>query len=109
MNTKKATPVIATVSLVVLLSGCAGAAGFAGAAHGGQVRDDLSPAANAAIGLARGHVIVRDDLSPTRGVKSTATVDVVDDLSPLRSGASVPRSSQPDIVVDDRSPLRGSR
>jgi hypothetical protein len=62
MNTRKAAPVIVTVSLVVLMSGCAGAA-----AQGGQVQDYLSPAANAAeLGLARGHVIVREDLSPTR-------------------------------------------
>lgn len=62
MNRRKAAPVIVTMSLVVLMSGCAGAA-----VQGGQVRDDLSPAGNAAeIGLARGHVIVRDDLSPTR-------------------------------------------
>jgi hypothetical protein len=62
MNTRKAAPVIVTMSLVVLMSGCAGAA-----AQGGQVQDYLGPAANAAeLGLARGHVIVRDDLSPTR-------------------------------------------
>lgn len=63
MNARKAAPVIAIASLVVLMSGCAGVA-----AQGGQVRDDLNPAANAAaaIGLARGEVIVRDDLSPTR-------------------------------------------
>ena len=60
MNTRKAAPAIAVLSLVVLMSGCAGAA-----AQGGQVRDDLSPAGNSAIvGLARGHVIVRDNLSP---------------------------------------------
>jgi hypothetical protein len=60
MNTRKAAPAIAVLSLVVLLSGCAAAA-----SDGGQVRDDLSPAANSAIiGLARGHVIVRDNLSP---------------------------------------------
>ncbi|WP_448811601.1 hypothetical protein [Agromyces bauzanensis] len=63
MTTRIAAPVIATVSLVVLMSGCAGAA-----ATGGVVRDDLRPAENAAaMGLARGHVIVRDDLSPSRG------------------------------------------
>lgn len=63
MNARKAAPVIAIASLVVLMSGCAGAA-----AQGGQVPEDLSPAANAAaaIGLARGHVIVNDSLSPTR-------------------------------------------
>lgn len=60
MNTTKAAPAIAVLSLVVLLSGCAAAA-----SDGGQVRDDLSPAGNSAIiGLARGHVIVRDNLSP---------------------------------------------
>lgn len=62
MNTRKAAPVIVTMSLVVLMSGCAGAA-----VQSGQVQDYLRPAANAAeLGLARGHVIVRDDLSPTR-------------------------------------------
>ena len=62
MNTRTAAPVILTVSLVVLMSGCAGAA-----AQGGQVQDFLSPAANAAaVGLARGHVIVHDDLSRNR-------------------------------------------
>ena len=63
MNARTAAPVIAIASLVVLMSGCAGVA-----AQGGQVRDDLSPAANAAaaIGLAEGSVIVRDDLSPTQ-------------------------------------------
>ena len=62
MNRKTAAPVILTASLVVLMSGCAGAA-----AQGGLVRDDLRPAANAAeLGLARGHVVVREDLTPTR-------------------------------------------
>jgi len=62
MHTKMAATVAITASLAVLMSGCAGAA-----ALGGQVRDDLRPAANAAVmGLARGHVIVRDDLSPNR-------------------------------------------
>ena len=62
MHKRMAATVAITASLAVLMSGCAGAA-----ALGGQVRDDLRPAANAAVmGLARGHVIVRDDLSPTR-------------------------------------------
>lgn len=62
MNTRKAASVIIIGSLAVLMSGCAGVA-----AQGGQVQDYLGPAANAAeLGLARGHVIVRDDLSPTR-------------------------------------------
>ncbi len=69
MKTRTAAPVLITASLVVLMSGCAGAA-----AQGGQVSDDLRPAANAAaVGLARGHVIVRDDISPTphvRGARS---------------------------------------
>jgi len=64
MNRRTAAPVVLTVSLVVLMSGCAGAVG-----QGGQVRDDLGPAANAAeVGLARGHVIVRDDLSQNQVV-----------------------------------------
>lgn len=62
MKTRTAAPVLITASLVVLMSGCAGAA-----AQGGQVHDFLSPEGNAAaVGLARGHVIARDDLSPTR-------------------------------------------
>ena len=63
MDARRAAPVIAIASLMVLMSGCAGVA-----AQGGQVRDDLRPAANAAsfIGLAEGAVIVRDDLSPTQ-------------------------------------------
>ena len=64
MNRRTAAPVIITVSLVVLMSGCAGAA-----AQGGQVRDDLRPAGNAAaVGLARGHVIAQDALSPNQVV-----------------------------------------
>jgi len=59
MNTRTAAPVLITVSLVVLMSGCAGAA-----AQGGQVHDFLSPEGNAAaVGLARGHVIVDDELA----------------------------------------------
>jgi hypothetical protein len=62
MNRRTAAPVLITMSLVVLMSGCAGAA-----AQGGQVQDFLRPAGNAAaMGLARGHVIVQDDLSPNR-------------------------------------------
>jgi hypothetical protein len=74
MNRKAAAPVILTVSLVVLMSGGPGAA-----AHGGQVQDDLRPAANAAIlGLARGHVIVRDDLSPTRELDPLTAESIVE-------------------------------
>jgi hypothetical protein len=78
MNRKTAAPVILTVSLVVLMSGGAGAA-----AHGGPVQDDLRPAANAAIlGLARGHVIVRDDLSPTRGLGTFTVESIVEAVQP---------------------------
>jgi hypothetical protein len=78
MNRKTAAPVILTVSLVVLISGAAGAA-----AHGGPVQDDLRPAANAAIlGLARGHVIVRDDLSPTRGLGTFTVESIVEAVQP---------------------------
>lgn len=60
MNTRIAAPVVAAVSLAALLSGCAGAA-----VQAAPVRDDLSPIAGAAaLGIARGHVIVKDDLSP---------------------------------------------
>ncbi|MFC5791092.1 hypothetical protein EDM22_04500 [Agromyces tardus] len=101
MNHKTATPVILTVSLMLLLGGTIGAA-----AQDRGVRDNLSPVANAAIvGLARGSVMwrdsfagVRDDLSPLRATTPvlvptetptttpTATPDIVDDLSPLRGG-----------------------
>ena len=78
MNRKAAAPVILTVSLVVLMSGGPGAA-----AHGGQVQDDLRPAANAAIlGLARGHVIVRDDLSPTRELGPLTAESIVEAVQP---------------------------
>ncbi|MBT2497530.1 hypothetical protein J7E25_00290 [Agromyces sp. ISL-38] len=61
MNRKTAAAAVITASLAVLLSGCAGAAAQS------QVNDDLKPLANSvAIGLARGRVIVKDDLSPTR-------------------------------------------
>ena len=50
MNTRTAVSLIAISSLAVLLTGCGGAAGHAG-------RDA------AAIGLARGSVIVKDDLA----------------------------------------------
>ena len=63
MNTRTAAPVILTVSLVVLMSGCAGAA-----AQGGQVNDYLRPAENAALGIARGHVIAQEELSPNQVV-----------------------------------------
>jgi len=60
MHTRMAAPVlIVTASLMVLTSGCAGAA-----AHDAEVRDDLGPAAqSAALSLARGHVVERGDLT----------------------------------------------
>jgi hypothetical protein len=81
MNRKAAAPVILTVSLVVLMTG-----GAAAAAHGAQVQDDLRPAANAAIlGLARGHVILRDDLSPTGGFGPLTAGSIVE---PVQSDAT---------------------
>jgi hypothetical protein len=59
MNTKPAAPVIFTVSLVVLIGGGAGTA-----AWGGPVSDDRS--STQVVGIVRGHVVVRDDLSPLR-------------------------------------------
>ncbi|WP_353814528.1 hypothetical protein [Agromyces sp. SYSU T00266] len=56
MNTRTATKVFLTGSLVMLIGGAT-----ATAAWGGPVREDRVPSA---VGLARGHVIVRDDLSP---------------------------------------------
>ena len=59
MKTRTAAPVLITASLVVLMSGCAGAA-----VQGGQVQDFLSPEGNAAaFGLARGHVIADQELA----------------------------------------------
>jgi hypothetical protein len=60
MNTKPAAPVIFTVSLMVLIGGGAGTA-----AWGGPVQDDR--AATTVVGIARGEVVVRDYLSPTKG------------------------------------------
>ena len=132
MNTRKAAPAIAVVSLVVLLGGCAGAA-----SQGGQVRDDLSPAGNSAVvGLARGHVIVRDNLSPlakaaqeesiTQAVQSDAqrawsaearrefhaqakvTSSTV--AKPFSAAAMRElKADAPTRVTDDLSPLRDSR
>lgn len=66
MNRRTTATLAITASLVVLMSGCAGVA-----AQGGQLRDDLSPVAGSAeLGLARGHVIVRDDLSPNQAKES---------------------------------------
>ncbi|MFE5670605.1 hypothetical protein ACFQ58_03250 [Agromyces sp. NPDC056523] len=70
MNTKKAAPVIFTVSLAVLVGGGAGTAAWGGP---GPVRDDGGATV---VGFAHGHVIVKDDLSPIRGsadILSTAT------------------------------------
>lgn len=84
MHTRMAATVAITASLAVLMSGCAGAA-----ALGGQVRDDLRPAANAAVmGLARGHVIVRDDLSPTR-VENRITAESVARVIEAQSARSI--------------------
>lgn len=65
MNTKPAAPVIFTVSLVVLIGGGAGTA-----AWGGPVSDDRS--STQVVGIVRGHVVVRDDLSPIRGFVANA-------------------------------------
>ncbi|WP_448006570.1 hypothetical protein [Agromyces bauzanensis] len=115
MTTRIAAPVIATVSLAVLMSGCAGAA-----AAGGGVRDDLRPAENAvAMGLARGHVIVRDDLSPTRlqnritaqSVEQTVQAEV---RAPWTAEARRELHSQPvttgtNFSADALRELKGSR
>ncbi len=113
MNIKTAAPVAITVSLVVLMSGCAGAA-----AQGGSVKDDLSPAANAAavLGLARGEVIVRDDLSPTR-VQNRITAQQAPQAVPREFSADVRRelhsqgvAPQParSLSADARRELHGS-
>ena len=123
MNRRTAAPVILTVSLVVLMSGCAGAA-----ALGGQVRDDLRPAANAAVmGLARGHVVVRDDLVKNRITDAMAALALADPhgfsadarrelhSQPVAVEQSVMsadarrelKGSAPVDVQDDLSPIRG--
>ncbi|MGR0318816.1 hypothetical protein [Agromyces sp. ZXT2-3] len=56
MNKRTAATVIVTGSLALLIGG-----GTASAAWGGPVREDRVPSA---VGLARGHVVIRDDLSP---------------------------------------------
>lgn len=56
MTTRRAMSLIIISSLAVLLAGCAGAAGQ-------SARED------AAMGLALGRVIVKDDFSPTRGLQ----------------------------------------
>ncbi|WP_430647152.1 hypothetical protein [Agromyces sp. GXS1127] len=56
MNKRTAATVIVTGSLALLIG-----SGTASAAWGGPVREDRVPSV---VGLARGHVIIRDDLSP---------------------------------------------
>ena len=69
MNTKKAAPVIFTVSLAVLVGGGAGTAAWGGP---GPVRDDGGATI---VGFAHGHVIVKDDLSPIRGSADILSTD----------------------------------
>ena len=69
MNTRTAAPLIIISSLAVLLTGCGGGAGQGG-------RD------GAAVGLARGHVIVMDDLSPARDQR-TSLAQQADTARPL--------------------------
>ena len=84
MNARTAAPIAVIASLVVLMSGGAAAHG----AQGGQVHDDLSPLANAAaVALARGHVVVKDDLSPTR-VQNRITALMADQAVQERSARS---------------------
>ncbi|WP_438853584.1 hypothetical protein [Agromyces sp. M3QZ16-3] len=66
MNRRTATTVILTGSLVMLIGG-----GTASAAWGGPVREDRVPSV---VGLARGHVIVRDDLSPAAAGVSVSAI-----------------------------------
>lgn len=104
MNRKTAAPVILTASLVVLMSGCAGAA-----AQGGQVSDDLSPLANAAeVGLARGHVVVREDLSPTRvenRMAALAAEQTVQEARGFSADARRELHSQPQQSVTAEQPF----
>jgi hypothetical protein len=130
MTTRIAAPAIIAVSLAVLMSGCAGATAASGGVH-----DDLRPVENsAAIGLARGHVIVRDDLSPNRvhdRITDLSVEDAILDARPRWTvearrelhASSADRAAQPLTstparglmsgdpveVDDDASPLGGSR
>ncbi|WP_173921612.1 hypothetical protein [Agromyces sp. Marseille-P2726] len=98
MNTRTAAPVAITVSLVVLLSGCAGATG-----QGGQVRDDLGPAANAAQqGLVHGHVVGADRIE--RAMQAAAARSVNTDLARARS-AENRRQMHANLQVDVTVPF----
>jgi hypothetical protein len=97
MNTKNAAPVIFTVSLVVLIGGGAGTAAWGGP---GPLRDDGGATV---VGFARGHVVVKDDLSPIHGsadilsAATTRTPQTVQGFSnealrELHSSAPAPQS-----------------
>ena len=121
MNRRKAGPVLVIGSLAVLLSGCAGAA-----AQGGQVQDNLSPLANAAgMGLARGHVIVREDISQADAARAWSAearreFHAQQSVQPQSATAwtaearrefhGQPVTADPQVAVNDNlSPLRGAR
>ena len=107
MNTRKAAPVIFTMSVVVLIGGGAGTA-----ALGAPVRDDRSPTI---VGFARGHVIVKDDLSPIRnaggvlGITAAAqgTPFSADALRELHSRGPAPQSV-PGFSAEVLRELKGS-
>lgn len=104
MNTKMAGSVLATASLVMLLSGCAGAA-----TPGVVVHDDLRPAANAA-NSANERVAqsprefsaeARRELHSQRAAAATVPGFSAEAMRELKGGAPAP-------VRDDLSPLRGA-
>ena len=98
-----AAPVVITASLMVLMSGCAGAA-----AQGGQVRDDLRPAANAASQVfTHDRVVVADRLeqaieSATQERAVQGGPVVADRLEQVVESATQERAVQGGPVVADR-------
>ena len=110
MNTRTAAPLLIISSLAVLLTGCGGQAGQGG-------RD------GAAVGLARGHVIVMDDLSPARDQRNSLAqqADTARPLSAAELKGNAPRvagqpfsaevwrelkADAPSAVASSRSALR---
>ena len=115
MNTRTAAPVILTVSLVVLMSGCAGAA-----AQGGQVTTTSARRRTPRPSdIARGHVIARDELSPNRverarraeAVEQAAQSDAARAFSAEARRELHAQSVEPSIAtsVEPRRPPRAAR
>ncbi|WP_353826296.1 hypothetical protein [Agromyces sp. SYSU T0242] len=88
MRTTKSAALIIAGSLALLIGG-----GTATAAWGGPSRDSLTPSV---FGLARGHVVVLDDLSPLTGVGP-----LVDAVRPVSESPSL-------FTADVRRELHGA-